>query len=67
MGLVDIAVVLGVLIGFGYIIMTKMTKTNPRATEILKSFFPGRLTHEQTTPLPQDRIEPIYREKRSIF
>ncbi len=67
MGLVDIVVVIAVLLGFGYIILAKMRKTNPRAVDTLKSFFPGKITQAPDLPSLPDKMEPIYREKRSVF
>ncbi len=65
MAILDIVVVLGIFIGLGFVILSKMLKNNPRAAEIVKPYLHGGLT-EKTEP-DITKSEQIYRDKGSML
>lgn len=59
---------LAVVVAFGYLIMVQMKKNNPNAHSGLKEFFSGGLYKEEDkTVFPQDIIEQVYDERRTMM
>lgn len=65
MALTDALVVLGVFVGFGYIIFAQVNKKNPELIERIKSWI------KEKKELPDlnenENMERIYNERRKIF
>ena len=61
MGLIEGLTVLGVLFGFGYIILAQMTKKNPELLDKFKQYFTSKSKPPEDL---RDRMEQIYPEKR---
>lgn len=65
--LVQIATVLGVLLGFGYLIISQMLKNNSKALEWLKKLKPGKVYLDQKIEPAKDKIEQVWDEKRTVM
>lgn len=64
MGLIDILVVILVLIGFAYLIFSRIHNKNPEKAEQLIKFFKS---DKPEININGDSIEKIYHEKREIL
>jgi len=67
MGLWDAITVLSVFIGLGFIVLSRLQKTNPKAIEWLKQFIPQGYINTNKEEIIDTKVERLYPENRSML
>ncbi len=67
MGLWDLITVLGVFGTLGFIILSRLQKTNPKALDRLKEFMPGGEPKIEKEEEMKGKVERIYTEDRRML